>query len=144
MSKHSLIRTIYLYLFAIVGLVLIVIGSVSFLDMALRAFVFTKADQEERLFRLQPPMPLGISDAPPIAEQLKNRDDLTLIQKERIGQWLRDYERWQMEQQKIDPVTARRHRDASRNLAFILIGSPLYLYHWRIIAKETREKNQSV
>ena len=48
MGKHSLIRTIYLYLFACLGLVLLTIGGVRFLDMGLKAFVFTKAEQEQR------------------------------------------------------------------------------------------------
>ena len=45
-THYPLIRTIYLYLFALLGLVLLTIGSIRFVDMALRAFVFTKADQE--------------------------------------------------------------------------------------------------
>jgi len=46
-----------------------------------------------------------------------------------------------MEKEKIDPVTCRRHKDAFLNLAMILIGLPLYLYHWRIIKRETQDRN---
>jgi len=49
MEKHSLVRTIYLYLFALVGLTLLVIGTVRFVDMGLKAFVFTKAEQAEKV-----------------------------------------------------------------------------------------------
>lgn len=38
------IRTIYLYLFTIIGLSLLVSGSVQFVDMGLKAWVFTQAD----------------------------------------------------------------------------------------------------
>ena len=43
-KHHSLVRTIYLYLFALVGLALLTIGAVRFVAMGLKAFVFTKAD----------------------------------------------------------------------------------------------------
>ncbi|MDD5590262.1 MAG: hypothetical protein PHQ47_03785, partial [Candidatus Portnoybacteria bacterium] len=53
MDKHSLIRTVYLYTFALLGLVLMTIGGVRFIDMGLTAFVFTKADNEQRLINKQ-------------------------------------------------------------------------------------------
>ena len=102
MGKHSLIRTIYLYLFACLGLVLLTIGSVRFLDMGLKAFVFTKAEQEQR-YDTSP----SLSVEP-----------------------------------EVSYVTAKRHRDASLNLSLILIGLPLYIYHWRTIKKETKDKKE--
>ena len=39
-----------------------------------------------------------------------------------------------------DYVTQSRHRNASESLALILVGIPLYLYHWNIIKKESKEK----
>ena len=102
MEKHSLIRTIYLYLFACLGLVLLTIGGVRFLDMGLKAFVFTKAEQEQRYETKSP-----LSDEP-----------------------------------EVSYVTVRRHKDASLNLALILIGLPLYVYHWRTIKKETKNKKE--
>lgn len=68
-KPRSLIRTIYLYLFALVGLALLTTGTVRFVDMGL---------------------------------------------------------------------------DASINLAMILVGLPLYLYHWQIIGRETRGEEQEM
>jgi len=102
MEKHSLIRTIYLYLFTCLGLALLTIGGVRFLDMGLKAFVFTKAEQEQRYDAMPP------SSVEP----------------------------------EVSYVTAKRHRDASLNLSLILIGLPLYFYHWRIIKKETKNKEK--
>jgi len=102
MEKHSLIRTIYLYLFTCLGLVLLTIGGVRFLDMGLKAFIFTKAEQEQRYDAMSP------SSVEP----------------------------------EVSYVTAKRHRDASLNLSLILIGLPLYLYHWRLIRKETKNKEK--
>ena len=136
MEKHSLVRTIYLYLFTLVGLALITVGGVKFVDMGLKAFVFTKAEEEQKLIHLQPPMFYQIEGI----EKLQDEEELSGEEKANIKRWLADYNDWKERRSKIDPVTARRHRDASMNLALILIGLPLYFYHWRIIKRETKNK----
>jgi hypothetical protein len=143
MNKHSLIRTIYLYIFTTLGLVLLTIGSVRFVDMGLKAFVFTQADEEQRIYNKQPtyaPMPIDK------LESIASGGQATLSESEKqsIGQWLADYKNWQEQTAKLDPVDAQRHRDASINLAMILVGLPLYLYHWRVIKKEARSIEQSI
>lgn len=141
---YPLIRTIYLYLFALLGLVLLTIGSVRFLDMGLKALIFTKAEEEERIMYRQPPMlPVGVDKVAEITENklLKSKEEIKLSveEKEAIDNWIVHYNDWQERYKKIDPVTSRRHRDASKNLAMILIGLPLFLYHWSIIKKETKK-----
>ena len=139
MNHYPLIRTIYLYLFTLVGLALLVIGGVRFVDMGLKAFVFTKAEEEQRLIHLQPPMFYQIEGI----EKLQDEEELSGEEKANIKRWLADYKDWKERRSKIDPVTARRHRDASLNLALILIGLPLYFYHWRIIKRETKNKKRN-
>jgi len=136
MEKHSLVRTIYLYLFAIIGLAVLVIGTIRFVDMGLKAFVFTKADQQERDLFKQPPMLYQLERI----EELKNNEELSEQDRAAISQWLADYELWQQSQSETDYLTVQRHRDASINLAMIIVGLPLYFYHWGIIRKETKEK----
>lgn len=137
MEKQSLIRIIYLYTFATLGLVLLIISGIRFLDMALKAFVFTKAEEEQRFVSLQPPIPYEIEKV----EKIQKEEGLSEEEKIKIKQWLEDYKNWSENQQKISYVVMQRHRNASINLAMILIGLPLYFYHWRIIKKELREKN---
>lgn len=144
MEKYPLIRTIYLYIFALLGLVLLIIAGVRFLDMALKAFVFTQAEEEERLYSQQPAYPpvaiekLAAADG----EKIKAKEgEITLTEAEKasIDQWIANYKDWQEKMAKVDPVTSRRHRDASTNLAMILIGLPLYFYHWGVIRRETKK-----
>ena len=142
-THYPLIRTIYLYLFALLGLVLLTIGSVRFLDMGLKAFVFKKADEEERILYRQPPIPPILLEK--VVETtddklLKPKEEIKLSkqEKEAIDNWIISYNDWQERYTKVDPITSRRHRDASLNLAMILIGLPLYLYHWLVIKKETK------
>jgi hypothetical protein len=139
-QHYPLIRTIYLYLFALLGLVLLVIGTIRFVDMGLKAFVFTKAEEERRLFNKQPPMPYQIERIKQI-EKVQGDEGLSEEEKVIIRQWLTDYKNWQERSSKIDPVVTRRHRDASINLSMILVGLPLYLYHWRIIRRETKKNS---
>ena len=141
MNHYPLIRTIYLYLFTLVGLALLIIGGVRFVDMGLKAFVFTKAEEEQKLIHLQPPMFYQIEIEK--IEKLQDEEELSAEEKASIKQWLADYKDWKERRSKIDPVTARRHRDASLNLALILIGLPLYFYHWRIIKRETKNKKRN-
>jgi len=142
-KKHyPLIRTIYLYLFALLGLGLLIFSGISFVEMGLRAFVFTAPDEKERIIHLQPPMPWW--EPMSIIEKIEKEEKVYLSEEEKanIESWLAHYRDWEERRIEIDTVTDRRHRDASRNLALILIGLPLYLYHWRIIKRETKNKEE--
>jgi len=140
MNHYSLIRTIYLYLFTLLGLVLLTIGGVRFVDMGLKTFIFTKADQEQRLMGKQPfYSPYPTERLEKIQNGVQNAGEFSEQEKVDIRQWLANYKDWEKNRSEIDPVTAQRHRDASMNLALILIGFPLYIYHWRIIKKETKK-----
>ncbi len=137
LEKHSLIRTIYLYLFTIVGLALLVTGSVKFIDMGLKMFVFTKAEEPERLQQMYYyPTPVSVTKL----EGYQESGELTAEEKETLKAFLANYKDWQEKEAKIDYLASNRQKQASNNLAMILVGLPLYLYHWRIIKKETKEK----
>ncbi len=121
------VRTVYLYLFALLGLIFMSIGGIRLTDLALRTFIFTTADQEERYRMAMPPSP------PPVRAV---EGELTAADEELIEQWRQDYAAWQDEGRRIDPVRARRDRTAASSLAMIIIGLPLYLYHYRRIRAE--------
>jgi len=140
MRKPSSVRTVYLYLFALVGLAVLVIGGVRFIDMGLKAFVFTQAEEEQRFFSPQPPMPYPLE----VVENLQDEEGLSEEQKAAIQRWLADYENWKEKSSNFDYLTARRHRDASLNLALILVGFPLYFFHWRIIKRELKKEEARI
>ena len=144
--KQPLIRTIYLYLFALLGLVLITIGSVNLINLGLKRFIFTKADQELN-YNLKPPFPMMTDgratteeDFVSAVEKCQEKCDLTLEQKQEIASWLKDYKTWQDQESKFDYLAQRRQREFSLALSLIIVGLPLYLYHWSIIKKETKEE----
>jgi len=133
LSHHSLVRTLYLYLFSLLGLILLTIGGVGFVNMALRALIFTHADKERLLYQDRIPFPTGMRSL----EKLDQSVELTGEERALLKQMLSDYESREERRKKIDPVKARRHRDAAQNLSLIIIGFPLYLYHWRKVRSET-------
>ena len=144
MKKHSLVRTIYLYIFALLGLTLLIIGGVNFVNMGLKAFIFTQAEEEQRLLYKEMPVPFSISRIEGLEKEIETGEEVCLSEEEKISieNWLADYNNWKKDRSKIDPVIVRRHRDASLNLSLILIGLPLYLYHWQIIKRETENKEK--
>ncbi|MBU4466738.1 hypothetical protein L6250_03725 [Candidatus Parcubacteria bacterium] len=141
--KQPLIRTIYLYLFTLIGLVLITIGSVNLINLGLKRFIFTKADQELN-YNLRPSFPMIIGEKETTGEDFisamdkcQDRCDLTSEQKTQIASWLADYQNWQQQEKQFDYLTQQRQRELSLALSLIIVGLPLYLYHWTMIKKET-------
>lgn len=114
MDKKLLIRRIYLYLFALIGLVLLTIGFVRLVGLALKTYIFTKADIYYVYPLPKPVLPENGGSQTPLPEEIEDYQN-----KER---------------------TARRQKEAAESLAFIIVGLPLYLYHWSIIRKEKEEK----
>ena len=114
MNKHPLIRKIYLYIFALLGLVLMTIGGVRLVSLGLKTYVFTKADNYYEY---------------PAARPIKSTIDEKGIEYEQPSkEETEEYNRKQRE--------SNRQRDAAESLAMIIIGLPLYIYHWGVVKKE--------
>ncbi|HEY8484003.1 MAG TPA: DUF5671 domain-containing protein [Longimicrobiales bacterium] len=129
MGSHGIIRSIYLYVAAFVGLVLLTLGGVRLVDMALKATIFTAAEQELRL--ASPPVP------PPTQIRRPALVELPEEEREAWQRWMEEQERWREQEARIDRVAAQRQRTAASSLAMIIVGLPLYLYHWRLIRRES-------
>jgi len=119
MNRKELIRTIYLYLFSLVGLVLITIGLVRLVDLGLKAYIFTKADRVDTY----PRFPVPIKEDP--REVVLTEEEQEKLEQKRIAAEEKNKE-------------SRRQRDASNSIALIIVGTPLFLYHWRTIQKDKR------
>ncbi len=106
------IRNIYLYLFSFIGLLIVVFGLVQLVDLALNVWVFQDAD----LYDIGPRYPGApekeMSDAEQAAYDAK----------------IEEYNRSEQ--------IRSRQRQLSNSISMLLVGVPLYLYHWRIITRE--------
>ena len=139
-QHFPIIRTIYLYIFALVGLIIVITGSIRAFTMGLEVLVFKDVDKQEQLNYERP---LSV----PYVEGLKSAQDnesFTEDEQATIREWLASYEEWKLNSESFDHVSARRQKEASSILASIMVGFPLYLYHWNLIKKETKDRKNSM
>ncbi|MBU4331772.1 hypothetical protein KKD19_06490 [Patescibacteria group bacterium] len=145
--KNPIIRTIYLYLFSLVGLALLAIGAYRFVDLGLKTWIFTKADQDASSY-IARPISLGYDPEFASMQSIKNCEEkceLNEVQIAAIDEWMQNYEEWkenEKEQEKIDYTTQRRQRTASSSLALLIVGLPLYLYHWGLIKRDVKKRKE--
>jgi hypothetical protein len=111
----TLIRKIYLYLFSLIGLVLVVTGCVQLVNLGLKAYLFTAADQYINYPAPAPASPVGTNAPTTVPAQPTDA---------------------QMQAYQNEQTTSQRQSTAADALAMIIVGIPLYLYHWRVIRKD--------
>lgn len=109
------IRLIYLYLFSFVGLIVFVIGCVRLVDLGLKVVVFNNAD----MYVSYPIAPFKDANDPRSKEQIMA-------------------ENAQQQVAQREESKRNRQREISSSLAMILVGAPLYLYHWSAIQRENK------
>lgn len=109
------IRRVYLYLTSLIGLVLVLIGGVQMVNLGLKTWVFTKADDAYYggvCYELRPAAPVKDDETP---RELSKED---------------------CEKQRAEERTARRQSDAAQSVAFVLVGLPVWMYHWGKVKNE--------
>lgn len=116
----TIIRKIYLYLFSLVGLVLVIIGCVNLVNLALKAYVFTAADQ---YYTYPIAAPASVD---------KSVNTTTTVPASPSDAQMKAYQDMQ--------TTSSRENTAASAIAMIIVGIPLYYYHWRVIQRD-KEKN---
>lgn len=111
--KFSL-RLLYLYLFSFVGLLVTVIGSIQTVNLGLKVFIFKDADRYDYIVPVIPETQCidGTCVGPDSAEMKRNSEV---------------------------ELKRQRQREFASSLSMILVGMPLYLYHWGVIKKEKKD-----
>jgi len=102
------IRLLYLYLFSFIGLIIAVIGTVQIVDLGMKVYIFKDADKYNY----------------PVAPKFDPSGKETALTEKEIED--------QKKQQDLE-ATRNRQRQASTALAMLIVGIPLYKYHWRLI-----------
>lgn len=125
------IHHVYLYLFALVGLILTTIGGVSLIELGLKVFVFTAADMDYYSFPVMAPLE-------PKLAMYSDNSNLTDAERAQVRQLLVDYSFWKERFSAVNPIAAQRQRELASALAMLLVGLPIYLYHWKLIRKENK------
>jgi len=106
--KFSL-RLLYLYLFSAVGLIIMVIGCVRLVSLGLKTYVFPDSENYESY-------PVTAPDGK-IASDSAKMDELS-------------------RQLNAKQLVRNRQRELAEIISMLIVGLPLYLYHWKTIQKE--------
>ena len=128
---------VYLYLMTGIGLVVLIIGLVSLLQLGLKVFVFTQADSD---FYEEKPMALRFDSTVGQVEALKTCEKLSEEERIQIQTWLDDYKATIDREKDIDRKRVQRERQAAQAIAMILVGFPLYWLHWRLIKRDRKRE----
>jgi hypothetical protein len=114
MAFNLTLRKSFLYIFATVGLVISIIGAVSLINLGLKTYVFTKADNY--CYDSYISSPTTDKDGRPVEQ--------TQAQK--------DQQKTMCEEQRA----ATKQSQASNAIAMLIVGIPLFSYTWMTISKE--------
>lgn len=101
------IKLLYLYLFSFIGLLIAVIGSVQLVDLGIKVYIFKGADR----YDYSAPAKMVSPDGKEVKQT-----DAEIAEQKRMQE---------------TETTRQRQRQASTAISMILVGFPLYLYHWK-------------
>lgn len=130
----KLIRTIYLYVAALISLIFVAVGSGTMLNTGMKFLFFPEAEKKSFFECNQQPPMIGSPDVSGY------KSIATEDQKVQLDQLLKDYQSWKensMGDQCIKPARQNKIVDA---LTMLFIALPICLIHWRIIKKDKEEK----
>lgn len=117
--KNFSLRLLYLYLFSFVGLIIAVIGVIRLIDLGMKVYIFNGADQYA-YYDTRPVKEPGVAQ---VSDDVQKQIDEENRQR-------------QQEDNKRN-----RQREFSGAVSMIVVGVPLYLYHWRTIQKENKAES---
>lgn len=108
------LKKAYLYLVSIISLVIMVVGAIMLINMALKTWVLTKADQD---FYSQP----CYAGKPAVP----NESTTCTVEEEA-----------RQKQMQSDARSAQKQRDAAQAIAMLVVAWPVWYFHWRMAKRE--------
>lgn len=138
-EKTKLIRTVYLYLAALISLIFVAVGAGRIINSGIKYAFFPEAEKKSYYeCNVQPPM-YGYGETKEM-ERLKTSAVATEDEKEQINSLLKDYAYWKENQSGEKCLLPARQNNFVDAFTMILIALPICLVHWRIIKKEKEAK----
>ena len=136
-EKTKLIRTVYLYLAALISLIFVAVGTGTLLNSGMKYLLFPAAETKSYFeCNNQPPM-YGYNETANIE---KMKGVATEDQKKQLESLLKDYENWKETQSGEKCIAPARQNRLVDAFTMVLIALPVCLVHWRIIKQEKEAK----
>ncbi len=114
MSAIEWVKKIYIYLFSAIGLIIAVTGLIQLINLGLKSWIFTKADNY-------------YSYPQPISTPTADSKSQSIIQPDQKA----------VDEYQQNNLVSQRQSSASNAIAMIIVGAPLFLYHWRLARKQS-------
>lgn len=134
-SKFQWIRQIYLYLVAIITVVVFLISSIGLISLGLKEAL--NVQDYEQIASSDPYECQYQSNGKPVDPQFGNIDD-TELSKEEVAESKEECIKNYKERAELNHINNVK-RDIVSYLAMLIVAIPLYLFHWRIIRKESKK-----
>lgn len=120
--KTSIIRSLYFYVLAAVGLLMFCFSAADLVNLGLKTWVFTQA--EEIYYKCPSEVPRPV---------VEGETEAALTPEEQQAQCEKELER------QSEQLVQRRQASAVRDISFIIVGIPLFWFHFRVVQKERKE-----
>lgn len=131
--KVKLIRTVYLYLAALISLIFVAVGTGTLLNTAMKYYFFPKAEKGGFNRCNQQPPVYGL-------EKTSFSAVSTDEQKTQLNNLLKDYDEWKKNNTGEECYSQERQNNVVNALTMIVIALPVMMIHWRIIKREKNDK----
>ena len=115
------IKKVYLYMVSLISLIILVVASIMLINMGLKAWIFTEADNA---YYYEPKL---------VCSETKNPDGSVVPLDPNCSN--PNYEQEQKDAE-AKRRSGQRQSDAAQALAMIIIAAPVFLYHWKLARKE--------
>lgn len=133
--KRNLIRQIYLYAVSIISLFIVVFSASQMVNIGLKTWVFTQADKPYNSCDDSNYYPYAAPAKPVAAPDGTATPQMT--DAERAVQKVR------CEQAAQDQQSAQKQRDLVSALSMLIVGIPVFWFHFRIVQREREEDKEN-
>lgn len=138
-EKH-IIRPTYFYFVSLSALIMIVIAGGMLINIGLKTWVFPETNSNSKQINT-PYIDMKGYDDKASVQSLIDCGEKCEIDEETITlaeQWIVDYEKWENYDYSYD----NNQRNAAAAIPYIIIGIPLFWYHWNIARSRKNKKEE--
>ena len=134
MPKSSIIRSIYFYAVSIISLFMIVFSVSSLINLGLKTWVFTQVDRPAQCVPGVGTVYPGSYAAPIAPDKIGTVNAPT-------GPTQAECDR--QNKTSADQQISDREREAVQDFSLLVVALPLFLFHFKIVQKEWKEKREA-
>ncbi len=147
-GRGEAVKGAFLHAVSLVMLAFIVVSVIYLLQLGLRSWVFTKA--QDPYHYISPPPTLYLSSdkatSGPVLYGCSEKCEFSDVDKEQLKSWKESYQEWKKDQSGTSSVTLQRKRNLVNASSFLIVALPLYWWFFFVMlqkeAKKARDQGQ--